>query len=543
MSLTRQTSVQTNPFWILGVTSRDDRRRIVERAEERSLELDHDLCQNARAALTNPRTRLTAELAWLPGLSPARAGQLTSRILNDPVSICSETGLPALARLNLLTAAFEARGEFSSPDDLANWLLQIASDADRIDPLDVRRDVNEDRTVAGFPQVSDDALLHQELGSRKRIIRDLIRESLDRHPTNFLVDALTRAVEMSTNNGEMHAPALIDDLIDAYETAAHEFLEKEAANVEKLVEAAKRAAANRHRALYKLIERIEIVARNWDRVAQPIQLSAKARGTDHDNSRNLGITIRSLALTLFNEHSLVDEAKRLTSLLQDVFAELPALAERADEDATALHTISKERKEWEEQITYEVEIGTVFRNTLRISPAGISWKDNTYGLDEISRVRWGGTKHSVNGIPTGTTYTVAFGSLHSETVVTFRGEGVFSALTRTLWRAVGIRLATELVMNLKAGHTVHFGELAVSDDAIILKRHRVLRSVEPVRCSWQQVHIWSADGSFSIGSQTDKNTYVVLPYIEVPNVHVLEHVIRIGFKEGISNLSDILQTE
>jgi hypothetical protein len=44
----------------LGVTTRDDRRRIVELAEEKSLELDHEVCQKARSDLTNPRTRLSA---------------------------------------------------------------------------------------------------------------------------------------------------------------------------------------------------------------------------------------------------------------------------------------------------------------------------------------------------------------------------------------------------------------------------------------------------------------------------------------------------
>ena len=45
--------LQQNPFTLLGVTTRDDRRRIVEQAEEKSLELDHDACQKARSDLTN----------------------------------------------------------------------------------------------------------------------------------------------------------------------------------------------------------------------------------------------------------------------------------------------------------------------------------------------------------------------------------------------------------------------------------------------------------------------------------------------------------
>src|SRR3546814_8022812 len=59
----KTTALHQTPFAILGVTTRDDRRRIVELAEEKSLELDHDVCQKARSDLTNPRTRLSAEIA------------------------------------------------------------------------------------------------------------------------------------------------------------------------------------------------------------------------------------------------------------------------------------------------------------------------------------------------------------------------------------------------------------------------------------------------------------------------------------------------
>src|SRR3546814_8488823 len=72
----KSTALHQMPFAILGVTTRDDRRRIVELAEEKSLELDHDVCQKARSDLTNPRNRLSTEIAWLPGVSPRKASQL-----------------------------------------------------------------------------------------------------------------------------------------------------------------------------------------------------------------------------------------------------------------------------------------------------------------------------------------------------------------------------------------------------------------------------------------------------------------------------------
>jgi len=52
-----------NPFLILTASTRDNRRRIVELADERSLLLDSNECLEASSNLTNPRKRLSAEIA------------------------------------------------------------------------------------------------------------------------------------------------------------------------------------------------------------------------------------------------------------------------------------------------------------------------------------------------------------------------------------------------------------------------------------------------------------------------------------------------
>lgn len=52
--LVTTTVLHQSPFALLGVTTRDDRKHIVQLAEERSLELNPDLCQKARSDLTNP---------------------------------------------------------------------------------------------------------------------------------------------------------------------------------------------------------------------------------------------------------------------------------------------------------------------------------------------------------------------------------------------------------------------------------------------------------------------------------------------------------
>lgn len=544
-----KTALHQSPFAILGVTTRDDRRRIVELAEEKSLELDHEVCQKARSDLTNPRNRLSVEMAWLPGVSPRKASQLLDNLVHNPMAIREESGLPTLAHLNLLAAAFEAVDGEHDADDLAEFIMETAYLAEELSPEDVLRDLNEDRAVSGFPEVRALDQIEAELNERKRYYRIAIKDALDRLPPMTLIQVMTEAVDGVTSGGEDHAPGLVDDLVDSYEVETQGILQKEAENVHKLIKVAREHADSGEAAVKPYVDKLDVVARNWDKIAQPIQLSSKARGIDHEASRALAYEIRSLAIDLFNKHDMLAQSQRLTGLIQELFSEVPEIADRVEEDADALADIFQQRQqavarkdEWAREITYRAEIGVMFKDTLSISPQGVSWKGQNFPLDSITRVRWGGVSHSVNGIPTGTTYTIAFGNRNSEAVVELKKQEIYSTFIDKLWRAVCVRLLTEMLEALKEGRDLHFGDALLHDDGITLVKRKFLGSNEKVRCSWGQVHVWSADGSFCIGAKDDKKVNAGISYIHGANTHVLEQAIRMGFKKpGMRRLSELLQ--
>ena len=543
------TALHQSAFAVLGVTIRDNRKRIVELAEEKSLELDHDVCQKARSDLTNPRTRLNAEIAWLPGVSPRKATQLVENLISDPMAIREESSLPTLAHLNLLAAAFEAVDGKHDADDLAGFIMETAYLAEDLTPEEVLRDINEDRTASGFPEVRALDQIEAELTERKRYYRTAIKDALDRLPPMTLIQVMTETVDGVTSGGEDHAPGLIDDLVDSYEVETQGVLQKEAENVHKLIKAARDHAGSGEAAVKPYVDKLDAVARNWDKIAQPIQLSSKARGIDHEASRDLAYEIRGLAIELFNEHDMLAQSQRLTGLIQELFSEVPEISDRAEEDADALADIFQQRKqaaarqgEWEREITYRAEIGVMFKDTLSISPQGASWTGQNFPLDTIPRVRWGGVNHSVNGVPTGTTYTIAFGNRNSEAVVELKKQDIYNTFIDKLWRAVCVRLLTEMLEALKAGRDLYFGDALLHDDGITLVKRKFLGSNEKVRCSWGQVHVWSADGSFCIGAKDDKKVNAGISYIHGANTHILEQAIRMAFKKpGMRRLSDVLQ--
>src|SRR5688572_20073201 len=97
-----RTSLHLNPFAILAASTTHSEQGQVE--------------QNAYAELADPGRRLTAEMAWLPGVSPQQAALLLDTLIASPATVQDVTDLPALPRANLLAAMFE-RSEAACPDD------------------------------------------------------------------------------------------------------------------------------------------------------------------------------------------------------------------------------------------------------------------------------------------------------------------------------------------------------------------------------------------------------------------------------------------
>ena len=462
--------------------------------------------------------------------------------------IRKELGLPTLAKLNLVAAASEAMDGGNSIDDIAAFIQLLASLVEDLSADEVLRDINEDRIVSGFPEVKSIDQVETELSERKRYYRAAIMAVLKKLPTVSLVDVMTVVVDGTTSGGDYHAPELIDQLVDSYGVEVNAFLEKEAQNVHKLIKAARDAAGLGESAIKPFVENLEKVAHKWDKVAQPIQLSFKARGIDHEPSLEIAHSIRNLAIDLFNEHGMLAVSQKITGLVKVLFVELPEVHERVEQDTEALANIFENRRkaeaqrsEWASEITYRAEVGLIFKDVLSISPDGVVWKNARYPLDAITRVRWGGVRRSVNGVPTGTDYTVAFGDAFSEAVVSLKNQKTYSTFTDKLWRAVAFRLLTELLDKLRSGKEVNFGEGTLRDDGITLVRHKFWNK-EQVRFLWNEVHFWSADGAFYIGARNDKKTFVGLSYIGTANTHVVEQAMRMAFKKtGMLKLSEALQ--
>ena len=540
-----ENSLLQNAFYVLGATTRDNQSRIVELTDERSLMINSDHCQRARAALTSPRSRLAAELSWLPGVSPHRAQAAVDGLKNEPAA-ANVVELPPLARANVLAARVESvEIEYGAA---VKTLLALAASSEEIDAEAVMRDINEDRSIAGVPPVRDLDQVYVELAGRRRHYRDVARALLDRYPTRTLVQLVTELAAKATDGGQSHAPILAEDIIDAYETAAQAFVEGEVSNARKLIEQIRSLAAEGENRISPLVETLCEVLVNWTYVAKPIQMASRAKGLDHPASRDLAYEVRSLSVDLYNRHNLSDASAKLTDCLRREFAFLSEFAARVSEDASTLAELQKARDqatankaEFERSLSHSAEIGAVFKDKVEMSATGLTWKGRTYRLEDINTLRWGGTRHSVNGIPTGTTYEIHLATPAASTVINLRNETIYGALVDRLWRGVGVRLVYGYAECLKRGERLTFPGAFVEDGAVTLTRRKMFKANEDVRLTWDKVRVWSADGCFVIGMDGDTGVRATMPYVKTDNVVVLEYLIRTFFKSGKPTIGAMLE--
>ncbi|UNK60816.1 hypothetical protein [Buttiauxella ferragutiae] len=550
-------SLHSNPFAVLGITVRNDRRTIVEQAEQQSLLHDADECQRARSMLTNPKNRVAAEMAWLPGVSPDRANRLLDNLLVNTMSVRRERNLPSLAHCNLMAAAFDAVSCEYAADYLAEFILEFATQVDECDLEQITEQINDDRVWSGFASVMSGELIETEFYERKRIYNGVIKDALNRLPSETLLETLAITVRYATAEGHVAAPELINELLDAYDIEIQSVLDKEDANIQRVISTIREQIPDGEESVLPLLNALEKLTKNWDRFTRPIQLGSKARGIDHEKSVQLAWSLRNLSLELYNQHDMLNAATRLTEIEREVFSELPQFIEKVKEDEAALAEFHIERveeqkknDEWNESITFSAVVGRVFKDKLSISPSGIDWDGRHYSLEDINALRWGAVRNSVNGVPTGTTYTIGFtNSLSSAyglnnsggAVITLKDEKVFNGFQNALWRAVGIRLIINMLKNLDDGEKITIGSFIIDDAGVTLLKHKFFGSTERVRVGWFDVVVSSSNGEFIISSKHDKKTYSSASYINDWNTHIIEMIIRGAFKKGVRNLSDYLK--
>ena len=385
-----------NPFYVLTATQRDNRHRIMELEEEQGLLSDADECRAARDTLINPRKRISAEVAWLPGVDPERAydmlllleasagkhltnhkpasivpvGLLSSslsclpnartynvadKILDllkssegDFTEVAKFLGIDQLkpvAQANLLAARIARLPDYT-PNTVAKWVIAIAKAFEGVKPQEVLTTLNQERKTSGFPKITDLSVIETEIRNRRLYYRQVIKSALEN-----ICDAKTRVkavtivlsnADSADESSESRWPILIETAIDSYEVGAQASLEIVEKSIETLNKELRIAAEAETPTFASMVDELIETVKDWGIIALPIQLNKKRQGLHDTASHRVGNGVRELAIHLFNEYGKLYASQQILKTLKVVFDRLPEIVERITLDLETLNNIASQ---------------------------------------------------------------------------------------------------------------------------------------------------------------------------------------------------------
>lgn len=536
-------NLSENPFYILGVSLHNTREELSHRAEEFSLEENHEKYISALALLTHPKRRISAEISWVPGVPPARVTAVLLTLYKKYGSMAALKDLPPLARANLLTAELSERDHFSF-EETEKALRELANVTSLINSENVMKEINADREISGFPQLSELAKVSEELNNQTKYIEKMASLTLASFPVAKQSEILSRLLEDLTETGSFAHNKLLAQLVASYELDVTVDLATQAEEIEnlcsQLLEKAKAGVDEKKISI--LVNEICQRVFEWDELAQPVQVANQSRGLKHEASITLARKVRNTATELWNQFQLIDACWELTRCLLEAFKEIRQVAGLLREDEDFFIQVEQKRAEFEKNRTeankaaeYKRLKALSFSSTgqagvLKISPDGVQYGSTLVPLDFISRIRL--INRPVLGFALSDGKTVHY--------VHIPNRKTFNAFYKRLIPAVANRILNSLLESLQQGESFVFGQTVVMDSGVKLSRLRWFKGPEEVFFTWNQIKRVQIDGAFVFQAKTDGRFSARLGYTEIDNVLLLDMLLSDAESKGVQKLSDLL---
>ena len=331
-----------NPFSILNATPCDNDARIIDLAVAGGLFQDPARCREAKSILMSPRKRIHAEIAWLPVKNSEQA-KIICELLESSIGnsgardrlrqvqdVLARDELMPIAKCNVLAAGLH-RLRRHSADEVATWTLEIARAFEDIDLEMVRTVINEDRQDAGFPIAHLPDIGEALHDNQAPYYRQVMTSAMDKLSAKERTEAMTRIVA-SASADDNQLPRLIIPLVAWYKEDGEvlKSLEEHETKIGNL-DGQLRLAADANRpdsVLVPLVNQLIQEVKNWDVIAQPIQVSKTSQGLPQNESEALEERVRDLAMHLFDAHDKLNFCLQLIRTLQEAFAEVDEISNR-----------------------------------------------------------------------------------------------------------------------------------------------------------------------------------------------------------------------
>lgn len=545
-------NIFNNPFYILGATPRDNRQKIIDLAQDKSLEMDSSIVTEARLALTTPRKRIKAEIAWFPGLSDKKVKEIIKSVQSGNLEMDSEFIVSLLRSpligFNVFTSVLSIMPTMNPkrpelrPQTLQWAMYTLATTFESIKTEQLIKILNEERSLADIPEITDISSVEEELQNHKDFAIKQAQEALKMVTRKQLTKIMLGLVE-EAKKSKQHL-SLVDTIIDTiYVPAVQKELQEWEESIKKQAEDITNLCNKKTRtktALTTAVDEFISELATFDEIMQPIQVSMQQRGMEHDGSRSIAYEARGIALDLANIANEMELSEKVMRSVKELFSEIGSVDERVSKDLNDLQNIKDQDKQRAKDITCKIEQSGFWQNhLLEISPKGIK-EDGEFicKLEDINAIRYGLTKKSTNGVYNGTDTLLAFSTPEHETIITWLDHNTnWVKAADCLWKAVGLRLVFAMANELARGGNIY--EI-IYDDKVKLGKANTWGPVEEKFFKWSEIRTSIFQGHLVISSKDGSGFATNLSLQDIDNVHVADALLRIYFSKGGPSISQAL---
>ena len=335
-----------NPFYVLGASTIDNRRRISELAEEKSFLSEPDVIDEARNALIIPQKRLEAELRWFPKTEATKIEAILNffRILQENALLNNKidlSDLNPLAFLNVLVYAFSLR-KFRNNDELLNAISAIDKQFNNVNADILYHDINEDRKSANF-SVAEKTDVENALQIYRSDVAKVINEKL----AELSQDDYVILAEHIAENYDVEK-IISGDIIDDYNLRMASSLEKEKQSV---LNQATDITKHLHLVSINELKNLFSGIKKWADMVSPslsvaMKLGRKQISFFDDNDEILD-KVRKMALELHNNCGRSEDSLNTIIALKALAKFSQVFSDTLDEDIRILEKIISDKKQKE----------------------------------------------------------------------------------------------------------------------------------------------------------------------------------------------------
>ena len=351
-------NVFENPFYILGASTRDNRRKISALAEDKAFLSDPETVNEARNALLIPQKRLEAELRWFLGVNEEKLESILKFLrdfqegnLSGSVDL---SGVKSIALLNVAVYMFYSR-RFRDNSEAVRSISTIDGCFDKLEIENIYDVINEDREAASFP-IAEETDIENEFQNYRHDVVNVITEKLAELPQHEYVNLAKQLSDDYTGN-----EIICGDILDDYALRVSSKLEEQK---QEIIFTASNIQTHPYGASEHEFEAFFSHIKQWGQMISPSISVAKKRGVRQvpyfDDAGEIVMVVRQLALDLHNKWKKTENSLQIILTLKENIAIFSKdFSDVLNEDIRILNKIIQEKKAREEQEALKRKIGLI----------------------------------------------------------------------------------------------------------------------------------------------------------------------------------------